>query len=436
MSTGTTESGTSIGIARMSRVAKITTALLFLAWLVDYFDRLIMNIALPSIGKDFGLNHAEQGLIVSVFFFAYAFSQLPGGVLADKFGTRKIIAAAMIFWSLFTGFTALAWTFSAMLVIRALFGIGEGVFPGASLKAITERTKPDERMLANGLMLSSNNFGGAVAPLVAIPLIAAVGWRWGFGISAFAGVIVLGLIVVFMPGKSERVVATEVSAAAEKGNGWAVLKCPHLYVFVAIFFGLDIIAWGLSTWMPSYLESARHLSLGKSAILLAIGPLVAGIATILGGKLADKLGGRPRLIVAPAMLVGGVGIYLMAESVSLTDFMIWQSVGLFCFGLSFMPVFSVPLKTLNGRFTGSASGMINFGGQLAGVIAPFVMGWLIDAFKSYTAAFLFLIIGALIALIMAMIAPQTPDALKDRLSRNPQLAGGFTDEVATEASHP
>lgn len=429
MSADTTDFQTGTAKAGMSRVAKITTALLFVAWLVDYFDRLIMNIALPDIGKDFGINHAQQGLIVSVFFFAYAFSQLPGGVLADKLGTRKVIAVAMIFWSLFTGFTALAWTFSALLVIRALFGIGEGVFPGASFKAITERTSPQERMLANGIMLSSNNFGGAVAPLVAIPLIAAVGWRWGFGISAFAGVIVLGLIAMYLPGKTEASEVAEASPVAQKVNGWAVLKCPHMYFFVAMFFGIDIIAWGLNTWMPSYLQDARHLSLSESAFLLALPPVVAGIATIIGGKLADRLGGRPRLIVAPAMLVGGIGIYLMAESASLTDFMIWQCVGLFCFGLSFMPVMAVPIKTLNGQFTGSASGMINFGGQLAGVVAPFVMGWLIDTFHTYTAAFMFLVAGAAIAFLMAMIAPQTPEALKQRLSRNPQLAGGFADEI-------
>ncbi len=118
----------------LSRTAKVTVALLFVIWLVDYFDRLIMTFALPYIGKEFHLDHTQEGLLISAFFIAYAFSQLPGGVLADKVVTRKIIAIAMIVWSVFTGFTGLAWSFGALLVIRFFFGIGEGVFPQGLFK--------------------------------------------------------------------------------------------------------------------------------------------------------------------------------------------------------------------------------------------------------------------------------------------------------------
>lgn len=429
--------------AQMSRVAKITTALLFFTWLIDYFDRLIMTIALPHVGHTFGLNHTEEGLVVSAFFFAYAFSQLPGGMLADRFGTKNVMAAAMIIWSVFTGLTAAAWSFGAMIVIRVLFGIGEGIFPGASMKAITERTNPRERMLANGVMLSSNNFGAAVAPLVAVPMIAAIGWRAGFGVAALAGVAMLIILVILLPGRKAIAEAAPVTAPADDlrndlgndpgndlGNAvrrakpWAILASPAIYLYVAMFFGLDIIGWGINTWMPSYLEEARGLSVSGSAILLAIPPVVGGLATIAGGRIADRLGGRPRLSVAPAMAVGGAALLAMAYSPSLTAFIIFECIGVGCFGLSFMPVFSVPLKTLNGRFTGSASGTINFGGQLAGVLAPVAMGFLVDKFN-YTAAFMFPVGGAALALVMALIVPQTAPVLGSRLRTNQRLEGGF-----------
>ncbi|HEY9293168.1 MAG TPA: MFS transporter [Microlunatus sp.] len=431
---------------KMSRVAKVTTGLLFVTWLIDYFDRLIMTIALPHVGATFHLNHAEQGLIISAFFFAYAFSQLPGGILADRFGTRYMIAAAMIIWSLFTGLTAVAWGFAAMLVIRALFGIGEGIFPGASIKAITERTTPRERMLANGVMLSSNNFGAAVAPLVAVPLVAAIGWRFSFGVSAIAGLVMLVILLIWLP-RNRPQLDTQVlpetpkpqpaqeEAGRTKRRVWAVLASPAIYLYVVMFFGLDIIGWGINTWMPSYLSEARGLSTSGSAILLAIPPVVGGLATVVGGRLADRLGGRPRLVVAPAMLVGGVALLMMALSQSLTAFMIAECIGIGCFGLSFMPVMSVPLKTLNGRFTGSASGTINFGGQMAGVLAPVVMGFLVDKF-SYTAAFMFPVAGAALTLVMAIVVPQTPQRLAERLRRNPDLEGGFADQVEVSPVGP
>jgi len=429
------DSSTAPARATMSRVAKITTGLLFFTWLIDYFDRLIMTIALPDVGKSFGLNHTEEGLIVSAFFFAYAFSQLPGGMLADRFGTKNVVAAAMIIWSVFTGLTAVAWTFGAMIAIRILFGIGEGIFPGASMKAIAERTTPQERMLANGVMLSSNNFGAAVAPLVAVPLIAAIGWRAGFGVSAIAGVVMLIILLVFLPGQKSIMADEPAPAPAEdlpKARPWAILASPEIYLYVAMFFGLDIIGWGINTWMPSYLEEARGLSLSGSAILLAIPPVVGGLATMAGGRLADRLGGRPRLSVAPTMAVGGAALLAMAYSPSLTAFIIFECIGVGCFGFAFMPVMSVPLKALNGRFTGSASGTINFGGQLAGVLAPVAMGFLVDKF-SYTAAFMFPVGGAALALVMALIVPQTPRTLTSRLRRNHRLEGGFANTNETLA---
>lgn len=423
----------------MSRIAKVTTGLLFVTWLIDYFDRLIMTIALPHVGATFHLDHAQQGLIISAFFFAYAFSQLPGGILADRFGTRFMIAAAMIIWSVFTGLTAVAWGFAAILVIRALFGIGEGIFPGASIKAITERTRPHERMLANGIMLSSNNFGAAVAPLIAVPLVAAIGWRLSFGVSAIAGVVMLAVLLIWLPAQPRDTVPLDQQPIAEpappdpqdgrrKRPVWAILASPTIYLYVVMFFGLDIIGWGINTWMPSYLSEVRGLSISGSAILLAIPPTIGGIATMIGGRLTDRLGGHPRLVVAPAMLVGGLALLMMALSDSLTAFMIWECIGIGCFGLSFMPVMSVPLKTLNGRFAGSASGTINFGGQMAGVLAPVAMGFLVDHF-SYTAAFMFPVAGAALTLVMALIVPQTPTQLAGRLGGNWRLEGGFADSA-------
>ena len=418
--------------AQMSKVAKTTVTVLFIAWLVDYFDRLIVTFALPSIGKDFALNHTEQGLVVSAFFIAYAFSQLPGGVLADKVGARKIIIAALIFWSLFTGMTAVAWSLGALLVIRFLFGVGEGVFPGASFKAISERTNPRERMLANGVMLSSNNFGGAVAPLVAAPLILAVGWRWSFGIAAVVGVLCCVVILIWLPKPQapelESGFARQKLSEPKKGNVWALFKSPIILIYVLMFFGVDLIGWGISSWIPSYLQTVRGLSIGSSAILVAIPAVCAGLATIAGGKLTDRFNGRPGRIVGPAMLIGGIAIVLMALSSSLVAFIIWECVGMSCFGLSFMPVMSVPLKTLNSKFAGSASGAVNFGGQMAGVFAPVLMGALIDHF-SYVAAFFLLAAGAVIGLVCALLAPQTPAQLKAKLERNQLLAGGFSPEL-------
>ncbi len=114
---------TDIGSARL---AWITVLLLFFGWLIDYVDRLIITLALPMIGHDFSLNKAEQGLIVTVFFITYAAAQLPGGLLADRIGSRRTLTLALGSWSFFTVLTGIVTSYGLLLVVRAAFGVSGG----------------------------------------------------------------------------------------------------------------------------------------------------------------------------------------------------------------------------------------------------------------------------------------------------------------------
>lgn len=183
----------------MRRTTRITVALLFAAWTIDYIDRLVINLALPSIGDTFDLSHSEQGLIVSAFFLTYAAFQIPGGLLADRFGGVRIACVALLLWSVFTGLTALAWSFAALLAIRFLFGIAQGLFPGAAYNTLNYRTVPENRMNATGWMQSSNAVGGILASLVGAALLALWDWRAMFAAVCVLGVFMLVMLVRWMP---------------------------------------------------------------------------------------------------------------------------------------------------------------------------------------------------------------------------------------------
>jgi MFS family permease len=148
--------------------------------LIDYIDRLIITLALPAIGEQFHLDDIAQGGIVSAFFAAYALAQVPGGMLADRFGSKPIMITALCLWSAFTALTGAAFSYASLLLIRFAFGICQGIFPGASMKATAERTERDGRLTATGVMLASNTIGAAAAPLVAARLIASIGWQQAF----------------------------------------------------------------------------------------------------------------------------------------------------------------------------------------------------------------------------------------------------------------
>ncbi|MFD0413457.1 MFS transporter [Streptomyces sp. NPDC127108] len=390
----------------LSGPARTTVILLFAAWFIDYADRLVINFVLPSIGDEFDLSRSEQGLVVSVFFLAYALSQIPGGVLADRIGGRRMALWALAVWTVFTALTGLAWSFAALLVLRVLFGLAQGVFPSAATKVLVERSQPQERMRANGLILSSNSLAAVFTPLAVAPLVAAFGWRSVYISVAALGVFVYMALRLRLP--PPLVDRRSLPSATPGADTKTLLKWGVLWRFAAMMFGYSLIIWGLSSWVPTYLKDERGVDLHAAGALMAIPALAAALATVIGGRWADGTGGRHRKIVLPAMTVAAVSLPIMANASSVALFIALGTVAVFAAALCYMPIMAVPIRSLSALHIGVASGILVFGGQLAGIVAPTVMGVLADAF-SFQAAFTFLALGPVIAAVMACLTPQDTD---------------------------
>ncbi|MFI8914557.1 MFS transporter [Streptomyces sp. NPDC053513] len=404
---------------------RLTVALLFAAWLVDYADRLVINLVLPSLGAEFDLDRTRQGLVVSAFFLAYALCQIPGGLLADRFGGRRVTLWALLSWSVFTALTGFAWSFAVLLALRFAFGAAEGVFPPASMKVLVERTTPEERGSANGTVMSSNALAAVVTPLAVAPLVAAFGWRSAFWSTAALGVLVLVAVRLRLPAPLP---CTE-GAGTPRPALRAVLRKGVLWRFALMMFGYNTIVWGLNTWVPSYLSEEHGVSLTEAGALVAVPALGAAVATVLGGRLSDRLGGRHRLIVVPGMTVAAVALLLMANAPSLTGFVVLGTVAVFAASLAYMPIFAVPLAGLAPGYVGVGSAVVILGGQVAGMVAPPVMGALADAF-SFHVAFGFLVLGAVIAAVMACLTPQDADAFRAAADRAPRPSRTTKESLA------
>ncbi|MDR3082584.1 MAG: MFS transporter [Streptomyces sp.] len=390
--------------APRERVVRTTVVLLFAAWLIDYADRLVINFVLPSIGEEFRLTHGQQGLIVSAFFLAYALAQIPGGMLADRFGARRVTTWALLAWSLFTALTGFAWSFAALLAVRFAFGVAEGIFPPASMKVLVERTTPEQRMSANGLIMSSNAIAAIVAPLAVAPLVTVFGWRSAFFSAAALGVFVVLAMRAWLPAPLPRT-EPEAEAAQEHRSIRTVLRNGVLWRFAAMLFGYNIILGGLLTWAPSYLRTELGVPLASAGALMALPALAGAAATVIGGRLSDRLGGHHRKVIVPGMTVAAIALPLMAFSSSRTGFVVFSTVVVFAASLAYMPIFAVPLSGLPPAFVGVGSAVIVVGGQLASMVTPPVMGLITDAF-SFEIAFTTLILGAFIAALMAVLTPQ------------------------------
>src|SRR6266568_6881533 len=148
----------------------VAFVLLYIAYCISYIDRAAISLALAQIGKDFNLQASDLGIVISAFFLGYATMQIPGGWLADRFGSKYVIVFAIAAWSVFTVMTSFAWSLGSLIVIRLIFGLTEGAYPSASVKGVTELFDKPSHPKLSALLVSSNYAGSMLAPLIMAPL--------------------------------------------------------------------------------------------------------------------------------------------------------------------------------------------------------------------------------------------------------------------------
>ncbi|WP_026573892.1 MFS transporter [Bacillus sp. UNC438CL73TsuS30] len=384
--------------------------LLFLTWIVNYMDKNSMNVAIISISKDFHLNPTQMGMVISSFFLAYAIMQLIGGWLTDKYGSKKIILISLLVWSIFTIFTGFAWSFISLIIIRFIFGFGEGSFPSASSVALAENFPKEERGRAKGILSSATQIGAIVATLVAALLIKNVGWNVMFFIFGALGFIFLLLLWKYMPERAQ----LKGSTQKPKVSYMNVVKTPLVWKLCLIYFGMSMVNWGLSSWLPSYWVNVRHLELVKTGMISMLPALFSLIGINISSWMLDKMkAGKEKYIIMIGSVIGIISLYLTMHATSVS-----MALTFLCgayFGVGFIAiVLALPLKLLPQESMGSAVGIMYFGGQMAGTIAPTLMGYTITLFNgSYSGAFTLLIFSLVIP-ILTSIFLKTNSIQKER----------------------
>lgn len=295
---------------------------------------------------------------------------------------------------------------ASMILIRFLFGIGEGGFQPASSKIIATIYPVKERSRAMSVMLSSSAIVGLFSPILSVWMIQTMGWR-----TMFVAIGAIGAIIAFLFWRYIKLPqtdsATNTTGSDQPKSSVAMLfKTPLLWSLLIAYFSIYAVNWGLVTWMPTYLSKVRGLD------MISLGWLqtIPGFATLVGiyvsGYVLDKLPkGREKIIGSFSCVVVAVLLYFMFTASSVTMFITYQAiVSLF---LSFVIILlpSVVLKNLPAAVAGTGMGIVNTGGQLAGFITPMAIGFIVEAFNgSFDAAFWMLIgfavicIGALLSL--------------------------------------
>lgn len=371
-------------------------ALCFLACTLNYVDRANLAVAAPFLQREFGLNAAAMGLILSGFFWTYAALQMPWGYFADKVGPRRALTLAVGWWSAFTAATAAAGGFFSLEGFRLLLGVGEaGAYPSFT-RVVANWFPRRERSFASSIYDSGSRTGAVLAlPLVSL-IIALWGWRAAFVITGALGLVWVGLWLAIYrdPERHARVAPAALAALqAERGAAPATGPVPSwgslfryrtIWAMMIGFFCLNFAIFFFITWFPSYLVQARGFSLAQLGTLGALPGVLAIPGGWLGGWVSDRLyrGGWSLSRARKTCLVGGM---FLSSVIVLSAFTpnTYICLGLFAVSyasLSFTgaSVWALPADVApTPAHVASIGGIQNFAANLAGIVISTFTGMML-----------------------------------------------------------
>jgi MFS family permease len=351
----------------------VIVGLLFAASFINYLDRAAISFALPLISKDFQLTDHGKGLLLSSFFWSYALMQIPVGWSADRLNLRWLYAGAFIIWSIAQGLTGLAGSLTALLAFRILLGVGESIYLPGGTKIVSFLFSEKERGLPSGLFDSGTRTGLVLEGVMVPWLLVRFGWRRTFLMLGFTALLWLAPWFWVFPRRLQ-------AARTPRPLARTLLNRNLLGICLG-FFCFDYYWYVLVTWLPDYLVTVRQLSIRQAGLYASLAFLTFGITEPIGGWIADSLIRRgwdeTRTRKGMVTVAFSMGIFLIAAMrTGHTGVAIGLLVAASLVGLATGNLLAILQSCAPSEAVGSWTGVQNFAGNLAGIIAPLAVGFL------------------------------------------------------------
>lgn len=427
---------------KKSKYRWFVMGLLFILYTVANADRANIGFALPYLRKEFAMSNTEAGGIISLFFFAYAFFQVPSGFLVKRFGNRTMFTIGMLFTSVFTGMLGMVNSVFALKAFRFGVGIAEAPVAIASSSTINNWFPPKEKGTATGIFLAGSKFGPLIVPVLCAWIISTWGWREIFIFFMIPGLIlavVWYFLVANRPSESKFVNEAEVEYIADKtvevkkeekpkrayklwwvdkivrakkvellSTPSQVFRCWDMWgVACGYFFAVGLSSVFMS-WLPTYLVTVKHFAIMKTAFVASAPFAGTVVGNFFGGWFSDNVLGKRR---KPMMMVTAISTSIMMYSMlNAPEDPVLLGILLFCAGVLLALGYSMYMAYGMGRANKEtypvAFSLVNTGGQLGGACMPLIVGMILDHFN-WDAVWMALALGSFIclAIVSSVVEP-------------------------------
>lgn len=394
--------------------------LLMASVFINYVDRTNLSIAAPQISKELALDPAQMGKLFSAFFWTYAAFQIVSGWLVDRYPVKWVFGIGFFLWTIATAGTGFVEALGPLLVLRVILGAGESVAYPAYSKIIAAGFPEEMRGRLNALIDAASKAGPALGTMFGGYIVATYNWQMLFFILGFGGLIWLAPWFIWAP-KTERtdqaVGAVGFADILRVGSAWATFLC---------LFCINYGWYFILTWLPLYLVQARGFTMKEVATLASLPLWVLAASATVCGFLSDRLiqGGMTATLVrkgftATGMLLSGAFVVPAALTTD-RDLSVWLiSAACVAFGMVTSNHWAITQSIAGPLAAGKWTGLQNFMGNLAGVVAPWLTGWIVKETGSFYWAFvlvgIFFVIGA--ASFAFLVGPVVPIDWAKRMRR-------------------
>ncbi len=387
---------------RIARIQIIAVCTLAIAGIINYIDRGSLAIANTTIRAALGLSATRMGVLLSAFSMSYAVSQLPVGVLLDRFGERRVLGAGMFLWSVTQTTTGLVRGFTSFVAARVGLAAGESPFVVSAVKTVNDWFDVCDRATPMGIVNGATIMGQAIAPPILTVIMLRFGWRGMFMLIGIPGLVLSVVWYALYRDRKEVLLKDDekgyLSASCSTNEfsrvsfrQWlSLFRMRTIWGMMFGFGGINYTVWLYMSWMPNYLEEERHLSLSATGTIAMIPFFGGGIGMFLGGLIADfiiRRGVPPikshRAILVSGMICSAICTMLVPYFLGATGAAFGIGLALFFTYLAGNSGWCLVQAIAPSGVVASVGSIQNFGSFVCASCAPIVTGWLLDRTHSF-----------------------------------------------------
>jgi MFS transporter, ACS family, glucarate transporter len=402
---------------------KVLTLLFFLSIIV-YLDRVCISVMGKRVKADLGLSNEQFGWVLGAFALSYALFEIPTGMMGDRIGPRKVLTRVVLWWSFFTALTGAANGLISLLLIRFLFGAGEaGAYPNSAI-AVSKWFPKYETGRAQAFIWAAGRIGGALAPLIVVPIAIAFGWRASFYLMGLIGVVWVAIWFTWFrddPSQMASVTSKELLEIEgnkqlrssdhripwkkffRNGNILSLMLMFHFFMYGAYFF---------SGWLPTYLQEGRNFSEEEMKLFATLPFALGAIGCFAGGFLSDWLSKKKGLKYgrrSVGLVSMGLSSFIVLIAALTKDNQ--TAAILLAVGMAFkdftLPVAFATCIDIGKSRAGLVAGAMNFAGQLGAFFLAIAFGKIVDSTGDYNTPLYFIaVILFLSSLLWLRINPE------------------------------